>query len=52
MAEKEWSTAPMDGTVINAQFEDGTKTKARYGTHTQQWEVLYRKEWRPMQCVE
>jgi hypothetical protein len=49
MAEtNDCSTAPKDGTVINAKFEDGTETEARYSTLTRQWEVIYgpRKEWR------
>jgi hypothetical protein len=46
----DWSTAPKDGSEINAQFPDGTKARVRWNAQAGRWEVLRKSgEWVSMQ---
>lgn len=39
---RDWATAPKDGSIVNVQFPDGTKAKAKWNAVSSggQWEVL------------
>jgi hypothetical protein len=42
----DWGAAPKDGSEINVQFPDGSKTRAKWNAQTGQWEVLrHSGEW-------
>ena len=44
-----WPTAPTDGSVVRAEFKDGTQAKARWVAAEKKWKILLENgHWRSM----